>query len=160
MIGLLFGVGRVTSRVPGVRRNTIIIRLSTTGAKAPNASESYTFSQSMEFLKPYASTLIVVGSGVLGCGTLAWSSSRVVSKLEMDIATLKATMDEKFKTTDEKFKTTDEKISKVQDVASAKIDAVRAQAEVDTNLTFFKFNHDEQFASLRPKNAAPAQPPS
>ena len=116
----------------------------------------------MEHFQPYAQTLLFGGSLVFTIGTFV----KVISDIKADVAKLSAVTDEKFGKTDEKFgKTdekiskvqliTDEKISKVQSTTDEKIKAVKAEAALEAANTYFKFNHDEQFASLRPKTSLP-----
>jgi len=98
----------------------------------------------LEHFQPYAQTLLFGGSLVFTIGTFV----KVISDIKADVSKLSAV-------TDEKFGKTDEKISKVQSTTDEKIKAVKAEAALEAANTYFKFNHDEQFASLRPKTSLP-----
>ena len=149
------------------------------GAGSPPRG-SYSVKETLEHFQPYAQTLLFGGSLVFTIGTFV----KVISDIKADVSKLSAVTDEKFGKTDEKIskvqlitdekfgktdekfgKTdekiskvqsiTDEKISKVQSTTDEKIKAVKAEAALEAANTYFKFNHDEQFASLRPKTSLP-----
>jgi hypothetical protein len=113
------------------------------GAGSPPRG-SYSVKETLEHFQPYAQTLLFGGSLVFTIGTFV----KVISDIKADVSKLSAV-------TDEKFGKTDEKISKVQSITDEKIKAVKAEAALEAANTYFKFNHDEQFASLRPKTPLP-----
>jgi len=94
--------------------------------------------EAFEDFKPYAQSVLVVGSAIASI----WYLASLFSGLEGKIKKLETEMNEK-------FKTTDVKISKVAATIDEKISRVFAQTRLKSAENSLKYNNDDNFVTLR-----------
>jgi len=128
------GLKSVARRAEATAKNFSEDNVNATSKSKPSLSAREAF----EDFKPYAQSVLVVGSAIAS----VWYLASLLSGLDGNLQKLETEMNER-------FKTTDEKIGKVAATTDEKIGKLRAEAELKSTENFIKYNNDENYASMR-----------
>ena len=102
------------------------------------SGRSFTVIESFNKFKPFAQSALVL----IALGGFIFGAAGVMKDIQVKIAVL----DEKISKVEA---TTEEKISKVEATTEEKIATVKAEAALEATNVYLKYNHDEQYVSLR-----------